>query len=209
VVAAVGVAVRAAVEPLLGPVPATIAALAATTALTGALHEDGLADTVDGLWGGADPARRLAIMRDSRIGVYGALALVAVAGMRVALLAGVDLAGFARALACAAVLGRAAWLPLTAVLRPAAPGLGAELDGPPPAAASAVAAALVAATLVAAVGRWAPVPLAAGGIALLGAARLLRRRLGGFTGDALGFVEQVVELAALAAVVALARAGLA
>ena len=58
--------------------PAILAALVlvALITLTGALHEDGLADTTDGLWGGWEPARRLEIMKDSQIGSYGVLALV-------------------------------------------------------------------------------------------------------------------------------------
>jgi adenosylcobinamide-GDP ribazoletransferase len=177
-------------------------------AVTGALHEDGLADTVDGLWGGGDPQRRLAIMRDSRIGTYGVLALLGVLGMRAALLVPLDLPGFTRAVACGAVLGRAAWLPLTRLLRPAAPGLGAELDRPSPPASALATAALVAATLIVAARWWAPIPLATAALAVLGSAQLLRRRLGGYTGDTLGFVEQAVELVVLATMAALLRAGL-
>ena len=59
--------------------PVTISALFATVALivaTGGLHEDGLADLADGIWGGPDPEKRLAIMADSHIGAYGAIALI-------------------------------------------------------------------------------------------------------------------------------------
>jgi len=59
----------------LPPSIAALLALAAMIAITGALHEDGLADSADGLWGGWDRARRLEIMKDSRIGTYGVLAL--------------------------------------------------------------------------------------------------------------------------------------
>ena len=64
----------------LGVAPAAAAAIAIAAQIfaTGALHEDGLADSADGLWGGWDKARRLAIMKDSRIGTYGVLALVLV-----------------------------------------------------------------------------------------------------------------------------------
>ena len=58
-----------------GPGIAAGVTLAATMMLTGALHEDGLADTADGLWGGQDRDRRLEIMKDSRVGTYGVLAL--------------------------------------------------------------------------------------------------------------------------------------
>src|SRR5207237_336605 len=58
------------------PFPAAGLALIGTLALTGALHEDGLADTVDGFGGGKDGEAKLAIMRDSRIGAYGTCALI-------------------------------------------------------------------------------------------------------------------------------------
>jgi len=120
-VAGVGVAVRAAVEPLWGTGVATIAAIAAMIAVTGVFHEDGLADTADGLWGGWDPAARLAIMRDSRIGTYGTVALITALGLRTSLLLPLGLADFARAVACGHVLGRASTL-LLARLLPAASG---------------------------------------------------------------------------------------
>ena len=60
----------------LGPLPAALVALGAMVLVTGALHHDGLADFADGLGGGRDPDHRLEIMRDSRIGSYGALALI-------------------------------------------------------------------------------------------------------------------------------------
>jgi len=66
----------AAVSLRLPTLPAAALALAATAAITGCLHEDGLADTADGFGGGKDRAHKLAIMRDSRSGAYGACALV-------------------------------------------------------------------------------------------------------------------------------------
>jgi adenosylcobinamide-GDP ribazoletransferase len=280
VVAAAGIAARAAIEPLWGAGVATIAAIAVMILVTGALHEDGLADTADGLWGGWDPATRLTIMRDSRIGTYGAAALVIVIGLRIGLLLPLSLGDFARAVACGHVLGRASALLLARLLPtagsgpaaresqhtapPSAPAAGSPFAaGNPPAAgrspfaagsplgagspsasggASAASAAhgevrgeavkggrprlgasvagplspwgmtvalvVVAATLLLTARVWAPVPLAAGLIVCLGCARLFRRRLGGITGDALGAANQVVDLAVMAAVVALARAGL-
>ena len=83
-------------------------ALAVQIALTGALHEDGLADCADGFWGGMERARRLEIMHDSRIGTYGVLALVLGLGLRWALLAGLFAAGHVIApLLAAAALSRA------------------------------------------------------------------------------------------------------
>jgi adenosylcobinamide-GDP ribazoletransferase len=207
VVAGVGLAVRAAAGTLWGGPVATILAVAAMVAVTGALHEDGLADAADGLWGGADPAGRLAIMRDSRLGTYGLVALAAVLALRTALLEPLGLADFARAVVCGHVLARASALVVARLLPPAAAGSGAEMAGPLGPGEVATAAVVVAAALAGAAGRWAPVPLAAGLAACLAGVRLLRRRLGGFTGDGLGAVNQLVELAAVAAVAALARAG--
>jgi adenosylcobinamide-GDP ribazoletransferase len=207
VVAGAGVAVRAALAPVWGAGVATVAAVAAMVAGTGAYHEDGLADTADGLWGGWDPARRLEIMRDSRIGTYGALALATVLALRVALLLPLGLAGFARAACCGHVLGRASTLLLVRVLPPAAPGTGAELAGPLGAAGTLLAAAVAAATVVLAAGWWWPLPAAAGLAACGLCARLFRRRLGGVTGDTLGAANQLTDLAAVAAVAALVHAG--
>jgi len=207
VVAGAGIAVRAGAGPLVGPVPATVLACAAMVAVTGALHEDGLADTFDGVWGAWDAERRLAIMRDSSVGTYGVLALVAVAGLRVALLAPLDLAGFARAAACGHVLGRAAMVLAAAVLPAAAPGRGAEVVGRPGPVGAGVAALTVGITLGLAVTWWAPVVLAVALVVTAGCIRLFRRRLGGVTGDTLGAACQLVEVAAVGAVAALVRAG--
>jgi cobalamin synthase len=138
-VAGVGIAARAAVTPFWGTAVATVAAIVAMVLVTGAFHEDGLADTADGLWGAWTPAARLAIMRDSRIGTYGTTALIAAFILRIALLLPLGLADFARAAACAHVLGRASSL-LLARLLPAAeasgsarPGRAAAAEARPPA----------------------------------------------------------------------------
>jgi adenosylcobinamide-GDP ribazoletransferase len=126
----------------------------------------------------------------------------------VALLAPLDLAGFARALVCGHVVGRAAMLALAARLPAAAPGRGAEVVGRPGRAGAAVAAALVTGTLVLATGLWAPlivVAVAAVVTALCGV--VFARRLRGVTGDTLGAAEQLAELAAIATVAALIRSG--
>ena len=87
-VGAVGGAVYAALRGLGLRAPlAAIWALAAMLLATGALHEDGLADAADGLGGGRTPERRLEIMRDSRIGSFGALALLLSCALRIAAIA--------------------------------------------------------------------------------------------------------------------------
>ncbi|WP_018001213.1 adenosylcobinamide-GDP ribazoletransferase [Paracoccus sp. N5] len=182
----------------LPPLAGALLALAAMAALTGALHEDGLADFADGC-GSADRARALEIMRDSRIGSYGVVALILGFGLRAAALAAMapDL-GLA-ALVAAAALSRAGMAVGLAMLPPArADGLG-RLAGRA-SAGQAGAAALIGAALL-----WWPAGLSAGWLAaLLGCAlaqgwvgRSARRRLGGQTGDVLGAMQQAGEIAVL------------
>ncbi len=183
------------------PAPvAGLVALGALVMLGGGLHEDGLADSADGLWGGWTQERRLDIMRDSRIGSYGVIALVLGLGLRgVALaliFAGGALAG-AAALVIAAMVSRAAMAGVMAALPHArADGL-ARAQGRPPRTAVLLAAALALAVALALAG---VAGLIAAGAAALGAlivARLARARIGGQTGDILGAAQQVAEIAAL------------
>jgi adenosylcobinamide-GDP ribazoletransferase len=216
VVAGTGIGIRAGLEPIWGAGVGTVAALAAMIAVTGALHEDGLADTADGLWGGWTPARRLEIMRDSHIGTYGMVALIVVIGLRASLLLPLGLADFARAVTCGHVLARASTLLLVRLLPVAtAPTvdhdrqrLGAAVVGPLSPRRTLAAVVVVVLTVVLAARVWAAVPLAAGLLSCLLCAALFRRRLGGITGDTLGAANQLVELAAIAAVTALTHAGL-
>ena len=170
---------------------AALWALAATVLLTGALHEDGLADTADGFGGGRTTERKLAIMRDSRIGSYGALAL----GFSLALRA-LPLAMTARpelALVLAGALGRGAMLLPLLLLRPARPdGLGAALT---PSHSRAWTGLAITAALACAQPAAGLMALAAG----LAITALARRQIGGYTGDVLGAAEQLAECAALAA----------
>ena len=90
--AAVGLAAGAALSVAswlgLHPLACALVGLAVAALVTGALHEDGLADVADGFGGGRTRAAKLKIMRDSRIGAYGVLALVFSVGLRAAALAG-------------------------------------------------------------------------------------------------------------------------
>ncbi len=206
VLATAGVLVRAALDPLVGPAAATVAAVLSMVALSGAIHEDGLADTADGLWGGGDPARRLEIMRDSQLGVYGVISLVGALGLRVALLAPLGTVDFARAVLAGAVLGRGAMLVVGHRLPATDPGSSAaQVVGRTSAKGAAVALMTGALVAVATAGWWAPVLLASALVAALACAGLLRRRLGGANGDALGATSQVVDLVAIAVVVVIAR----
>lgn len=210
VVGGAGAGVLAAALALLpaNSLAALVAALLATAAtawLTGAFHEDGLADTADGLGGGGTRERALAIMKDSRIGSYGAIALVLALGLKVALLALLAGSGAARAaaaLAAAHVLSRLAPLVVMRALPYVADPEHAKAK---PIADRAPAGALGVGALwslpaLALLG-WAfgvvglVTALLAGAALLAYMLRLLRRRLQGFTGDTLGATQQLCELA--------------
>lgn len=189
---------------LVAGLPAGVAAglvLAAQVMATGALHEDGLADTADGLWGGWDKERRLEIMRDSRIGAYGVVALVLSLGLRWSALAVVMAGpGWIWALLAAGVASRAGMVVLMAGLPPARPGGLSAATGQPPGSAVWRAAALGAVAcvpLLGAGGMWA---LAAAAGALAGLAAVARAKIGGQTGDILGAGQQLAEIAVLLAV---------
>ena len=173
-------------------------ALASMVLVTGALHEDGLADFADGLGGGRDRERVLAIMRDSRIGTYGVLALILVLGLRWGGIADLPLHQVLAGLICAGLLGRLAIVVLLMMLKPArSDGLGATVASPP---SGAVLAALVLSAvvvflhlpIVVAVLAFAVTAAAAGVVAMLA-----KRRIGGYTGDVLGAGEQIAEMAVL------------
>lgn len=182
--------------------PAAVAAglaLASQIVLTGALHEDGLSDAADGLWGGANRERRLEIMKDSRIGSYGALALVVSVGLRWAALASLAPA-LVPAMAVAGLLSRAAMATVMAALPPARTGGLSRGVGQPPAAAQALAWALALGLTLALVGALPAAAFAlSAGLAALGAAAIARARIGGQTGDILGATQQLAEIACLIA----------
>jgi len=174
-------------------------AVLAGIALTGAFHEDGLADTADGFGGGRDRDTKLAVMRDSRQGSFGILALIFSVGLRIAALAALGdpiHAGLALLAAHAASRGA---LPLTMhLLSPArTDGLGFTA-GRPSRAMALIAAVIGVAIALAALGPArgiAALLLAAAGIALL--AMLARRQIGGYTGDVLGAFQQIGEIVML------------
>lgn len=176
------------------------AVLGAQMLLTGALHEDGLADCADGFWGGHDRTRRLAIMKDSRIGSYGTLALVVTALARWAALSVLVQAPLA--LVAVAALSRVPMAALSAWLPNArGTGLSASLGriGPAPAFAGAAAAMAVA---LACAGPAAIPAMLAALAAGLAVGLVARAKIGGQTGDVLGASQQMAEVAVLAVLVA-------
>jgi adenosylcobinamide-GDP ribazoletransferase len=188
----------------LGPAVAAVFCTVATVLLTGGFHEDGLADVADGLGGSYDRERALDIMKDSRVGAFGAMALVLALLAKVSLLAALGAHGLSTALAALVgghVLSRL-W-PLFIVRRLPHVGDTARSKSKPLAdqitgAALAVAAAWCVVPLALA---WfwssTAVALAACTLSALGAAWMARwfaRRLQGFTGDCLGATQQIGEI---------------
>ncbi len=181
----------------LTPGPAAMLALAATILVTGAIHEDGLADTVDGLGGGRTRERKLEIMRDSRIGTYGACALIVSLILRWSALATIaDPRSMVTALSVAHAAARAG-LPAFMWLVPPARSDGLSAGaGRPPKQSALIAFGLGTLCLAYGLGPGrAIVGLALLSLAGLILARLARRQVGGQTGDILGALEQIGEIA--------------
>lgn len=228
---------------------ALVVAIAAGLMLTGAFHEDGLADTCDALGGHHDRARLLAIMQDSRIGTYGAAALILMLVGRFEILAALDPSWVGVTLVTAAAASRGCAIIVIWTLpylrsEPAVTATPTSTAGEPDPLASGGASAGFASpgkqpiakpiahniaaidTLIALAIAIAPSVLAAlwtgqlrifffgmvcAGIALLWLRRRLRIRLGGYTGDTLGAVQQLTEIAFMAgalAMMALAAEGI-
>ena len=179
--------------PLVGAALSTVVGLL----ITGGLHEDGLADTADGLGGGRTPERRREIMKDSRIGAYGVLALWALLTLKTLAVAALPPPRAALALILAHGAARA--FPTLAMTQsyagaPARAKLGSAQVRPWEAAIAVVLGFVALAIL--------PWPQAALGLTLAAASAGLmafaaRRLIGGWTGDVLGAVEQVAEAALL------------
>ncbi len=185
--------------------PATAAAglvLTVQMVLTGAMHEDGLADTADGFWGGYTPDRRLEIMRDSQIGTYGVLALILVTGLRWMAIAALLGSGIAGLLAVAA-LSRGVLPALMTGLPPArGDGLSASV-GQPSWRVALTSLALACVLAFGLLGAPALVLLVVACGAAAGVSALARVKIGGQTGDVLGATQQLSETAMLLTLVLL------
>ena len=190
----------------LGPWLSAALSVAAMTIVTGAFHEDGLADTADG-FGGATPERRLAIMRDSLIGSFGASALVLAFALRIGALATlaerVPPGTAALTVLILAALSRTAALVPMVLLPPARTDGAAYAVGRPSRQGLGIAAA-VAAAITVLLGLAAGLP--AGGLALMLACaaatgvaftRLSERLISGHSGDVSGAAQQVAEILTL------------
>jgi adenosylcobinamide-GDP ribazoletransferase len=191
-IAAAGGGVSLLVDPRLSPLVAAALAVVTTTALTGALHLDGLADTADAL-GAGTRGRALEIMRDSRIGSFGVAALGLDLLLRLTVIAQLLGGSLLGPLIAAGALSRGASVSLAAVLPYVRSGEGvlnhrwSSLAGA--AVAVAVAAVALRTDVFAVAGAVAAVTLVLG--------VLFRRWLGGVTGDTLGAASELAELTAL------------
>jgi len=202
VVAAIAAAVYAATALVLPSPVAAVLSTAASIYMTGAFHEDGFADTCDGFGGGLTPERVLEIMKDSRVGAYGAIGIACMLGLKCTTLAMLPPASAIAALFIAHPLSRLAatsliWRMDYARAEGKAKPMAQQMHGRE--FAIAAFTALQPAALLTLIGA---VSLAVTGASLLAAAlatiwlaRLFQRRIGGYTGDCLGAVQQLAEVA--------------
>jgi adenosylcobinamide-GDP ribazoletransferase len=198
----------------LSPLASALLALATMVLSTGAFHEDGLADTADGLGGGATRERKLEIMKDSRIGSYGTIAIVLSLGLRAVLIADIlarlGVMPAVAVLIASGAISRAAAVWLGRTLPPARADGAAFAAGTP--GEGATHAALAIAAALGFVLLWPRVGLLGFFLALAGPAlaaylmrRIAARQLGGQTGDIAGATQQLADIAVLMAVVIVAR----
>jgi adenosylcobinamide-GDP ribazoletransferase len=185
---------------------AALLAVAATVIAGGALHEDGLADFADMLGVRGDRQRKLSVMRDSRIGSYGTLALGFNVAIKVSALVGL---GEPRlvfgALIASQVMGRAV-LPVIMHALPLARADGLAVGAGKPSRAGlyqALGLGLLLAAFACGPGP-ALVSLVVGVVAAYLVSEIARRQLGGYTGDVLGAAQEMAQLAILINIVSLA-----
>ena len=180
----------------LPDIVAAVLAVGAGALITGALHEDGLADMADGFGGGSTRERKLAIMRDSRIGAYGVITLVVVLAAKVGAIADLEEIGLVIAsMVAAAGVSRAAMPAVMLWLDPARDdGLAADAGRPrrrPMCGPGSRLAAVLAVGLL----TWSGlVAFLIAGIGTAAVAWLAERQVGGHTGDVLGGVQQFSEV---------------
>lgn len=193
--------------------------LAASLLITGAFHEDGLADTCDGLGGGDTRERALAIMKDSRIGAFGALGLIALMGLKWSTLVALPSAAFCLIVVASHVVSR--WCAIGLVwamsyARAEGEAKSREFDGGLSGSqwllsgvigmgAVAIPAIWPGAALGCTLATAAGAGFAAAAMAALVAAVYFKQRIGGYTGDCLGAAQQLSELMFLLGALAVLR----
>ncbi|MCY4543182.1 MAG: adenosylcobinamide-GDP ribazoletransferase [Rhodobacteraceae bacterium] len=190
------------VASAVGLAPGIAAALAVALAIatTGGLHEDGLADTADGLLGGRNKASRLRIMHDSRIGTFGALALFIVLVLRWSAIS--ELVAEWRIVACMAVAGAFSRMVMVAAMHfvPTVDSSGLSgRAGKPSRKAMWIGGATTLGSMAAINSSQILTVLALGAIPAIALLYLARKRVGGQTGDVLGASQQATEASVLVA----------
>lgn len=209
VVGALAAAVYALAGSVLPHVVAVLLSVAAGIYLTGAFHEDGFADTCDGMGGGTTRERVLEIMTDSRIGAYGAIGIVLLLALKCttlaclppqALIAALLLAHPVSRLAATALIWRLDYAKSEGKAKP----LAQRMSNTEFAIAAGTVVLSACAALLAGWLSWQSVlaGIVASAAAMIWLARKFVRRIGGYTGDCLGAVQQVAELAFYLAVLA-------
>lgn len=200
IVALGAIAIDYLVSPYVGRNVAVVLILIYLVLVTGGLHEDGLADAADGFGGGWSKEHALTIMRDSRIGSFGALAIGFSLLARFVLLTSLSSRTFYGVLLAGQVLGRwamlalARWLPAARV-QDDEQGQGARIAGKTPTASLMIGTVSMAIIVPAACGLAAlPMIATASGVAVA-TGLYYRRRIGGITGDCLGATCQGTECA--------------
>jgi adenosylcobinamide-GDP ribazoletransferase len=180
-------------------------ALLTLTLLTGALHEDGLADTCDGLGGGGTRDQKLKIMRDSQIGSYGAMALILSFGLRWAAYTEITEQGVGHILAAliSIAAGSRAALPVIMYLIPLAREDGLSASAGKPSFDRAITALLIGIGFLLFILGF-RISIVALGLSVLTAGLFVyfvATRIGGQTGDVLGAVQQIIEVTILLAII--------
>jgi adenosylcobinamide-GDP ribazoletransferase len=209
--------VYAATTELLPGVVAAVVAVVSGLLVTGAFHEDGLADSADALIGAShhdvpqgSPSPNsevLRIMRDPTLGTYGVLALIASFAFRVTVISGLDGPAAVAILIAAHSLGRSAAVGMMSVGPVTPDGLGAGYAGRVSHRQIGVGVAIGLAIGAVALGIWVIAAAAGAGLGAISITRYARRRLGGVTGDILGAVEQMAEMAVLLVAIAVVHNG--
>lgn len=201
--------VYALTEPVVGQTLGATIAVTVGVLLTGAFHEDGLADTADAFGSGATGERAVEIMRDSRLGTYGTVALVIAIIWKVAAVASMSPQAALAWIVAAAAMGRAVVLVMMRAVPPGtSDGGGRQMVlalGSGSLWFGVITAVIVGSVLV---GVWILAAVVAVAAVFLWFKRTTMSKLGGVTGDVLGALEQVSELAVLTVGVGVFLAGL-
>ncbi|MES0861544.1 adenosylcobinamide-GDP ribazoletransferase [Ruegeria sp. SCPT10] len=184
----------------VSPFVSAVLVVGALIIATGAMHEDGLADTFDGLWGGFTAERRLEIMKDSHIGTYGVLALISTQLIRISAIATLLSAGAFWAILATCVLSRA-MMPLLMAALPNARQSGLSHSVGTPNAMTvtlSLGLAIVIGLLLA--GTQFLLPAICAAVIVFGLCLLAKKKIGGQTGDILGASQQLAEITFLVAI---------